>query len=93
MLATLASLGDPIWLTAAASFRAAAPEALAEQVDAAAIYDGVEACRPAITRHLARGGELWVCGSVYLVAEVRAALLELRGDAILLDDPIGLESP
>jgi dihydrofolate synthase/folylpolyglutamate synthase len=87
MLAALAPEVDAIVLTRPATPRAAAAEALARALPRAAAAAGAAEARPSPRDALARAVELAgprglvvVAGSIYLLAEVRAAALGLRAD-------------
>lgn len=91
MLAILARLGAPIWLTRASADGAREPRTIESPCAVTAVHERADA--PALARAcdelLARGGELWVCGSVYLVAELRARYVqEARADELPLHDPM-----
>lgn len=90
MLHSLEHLKMPIWLVAANQPNACEPQLLAQYVVGGIIFTSIHdpQFQSAWTNHLQNGGEILVCGSVYLVAELRAWILNLSQDDIALSDPL-----
>ncbi len=93
MVRDLASLGSPMLLVPPADRDGWAPSELAAALDAelpvatASALDSPEATGP-IQAHLARGGEVVVCGSCYLVGAIRGQVTGEQADGVLLADPM-----
>lgn len=93
MVRDLASLGSPMLLVPPADRDGWAPSALAaaihteQPVATASSIDSPEATGP-IQEHLARGGEVVVCGSCYLVGAIRGQVIGEQADGVLLADPM-----
>ncbi len=93
MVRELASLGAPMLLVPPADREGWDPSALAAeiagrpQVLTASSVDAPEATGP-IREHLARGGEVVVCGSCYLVGAIRGRAIGEAADGLLLADPM-----
>jgi dihydrofolate synthase/folylpolyglutamate synthase len=92
MLATLSRLGDPIWVTPPSISGARDPRELAGLLSSGSprVFDALEGqgLRAAWVEHLERGGELWVCGSTFLVAALRRWVRPADCDVIELRDPL-----
>ncbi len=83
MLRSLQTTGLPVWLTACRAKGATPPEELATLVETAPehVFQRVdERLYRAIADELERGGEVCICGSCYLVGEIRGKLLGFRDD-------------
>jgi len=93
MVRELASLGSPMLLVPPADREGWAPSELAAELDGeqpvatARSIEAPEATGP-IREHLARGGEVVVCGSCYLVGAIRGRIIGEQADGILLADPM-----
>lgn len=87
MVAILGRLGAPLWLVPPGP-GAYAPEKLAGP--GTSVFTGPDDPRlqAAWAEHLARGGEIVVCGSHLLVGRLRAAALGEATDAVPLSDPV-----
>lgn len=93
MVRDLASLGSPMLLVPPADRDGWAPSDLAAAIDTelpvatVSSIDSREATGP-IQEHLARGGEVVVCGSCYLVGAIRGRVIGEQADGVLLADPM-----